>query len=43
MVIWLRNKATRNLAKYSHNHTERNQGSVGGVHGEMIELGEDAK
>lgn len=43
VVIWLRNKATRNLAKYSHEHREKHHGAVREVHGEMIELGEEAK
>ena len=43
VVIWIRNKATRNLARYSHEHGEKNQGSVGEVHEEMIDLGEEAK
>lgn len=43
VVIWLRNKATRNLAKYSHEHGEKPHRSVGEVHGEMVELREEAK
>ena len=43
VVIWARHKATRNLAKYSHERSEKPHESMGEVHGEMIELGQEAK
>ena len=43
VVLWLRNKATKNLAKYTHGLSEKSDGSVGETYGEVVEMREEMK
>ena len=42
-VLWLRNKATKNKAKYTHELGEKPDGSVGETYGEVVEMREEMK
>ena len=43
VVIWLRNKATGNLAKHTHERSNKPHGEVEEVHGEVVEMREEVK
>jgi len=43
VVLWLRNKATRNLTKYTHESSEKPHGSVEETYGEVIQMREEGK
>ena len=43
VVIWLRNKATKNLAKHTHERSEKPHGSEGEEYGEVVEMREEVK
>ena len=43
VVIWLRNKATKNLAKHTHEGSEKPHGSEGEAYGEVIQMREEGK
>ena len=42
-ILWLRNKATKNKAKYTHELSEKPDESVGETYGEVVEMREEMK
>ncbi|KAK0515419.1 hypothetical protein JMJ35_001453 [Cladonia borealis] len=43
VILWLRNKATKNMTKYTHELSEKPDGSVGETYGEVVEMREEMK